>query len=101
MNLLRSCVAPPGRWICLILFFVSACTARSYAGVGFQPVLPEELKMTSEPQAPGASAVILFRQVDRDDSSVTSKEDIYVRIKILKEEGRKYADIEIPFEKDC
>jgi hypothetical protein len=75
-------------------------TARSYAGIGFQPVSPEELKMTSEPQAPGASAVILFRQVDRDDSSTTSVEDIYVRIKILKEEGRKYADVEIPFEEN-
>lgn len=96
----RSHVAPPIRWTCLLLLLVSALTARSYAGLGFQPVSPEELKMTGEPQAPGASAVILFRQVDRDDSSTNSVEDIYVRIKILKEEGRKYADVEIPFEKN-
>ena len=30
-------------------------------GIGFQPVNPEELKMTGEPQAPGASAIILYR----------------------------------------
>ena len=59
------------------------------AGEGFQPVSPEELKMTSEPLAPGAPAIILYRQVDRDDNGQTTHEDNYVRIKILTEEGRK------------
>lgn len=67
------------------------------AWAGFQPVSPEELKITSEPLAPGAAAIILYRQVDRDDNGKTSHEDTYVRIKILTEEGRKYADVEIPF----
>ncbi len=71
------------------------------AGQGFQPVSPEELKMTSEPQAPGAPAIILYRQVYRDDNSETSHEDDYIRIKILTEEGRKYADVEIPFFKEA
>jgi len=70
------------------------------AGVGFQPVSSDELKMTSEPLAPGAPAIILYRQVDRDDNSRTSHEDNYFRIKILTEEGRKRADIEIPFFKE-
>ncbi len=69
-------------------------TARAQS---FQPAFPEELKMTSEPLAPGAPAVILYRQVERDDNGRTSHEDNYVRIKILTEEGRKYADVEIPF----
>jgi Domain of Unknown Function with PDB structure (DUF3857) len=69
------------------------------AGPGFQQVSPDELKMTSEPLAPGAPAIILYRQVDRDDNSLTSHEDDYVRIKILTEEGRKHADVEIPFVK--
>lgn len=69
------------------------------AGVGFQPVNPDELKMTSEPQAPGAPAIILYREVYRDDNRNTPHEDNYVRIKILKEEGRKYANVEIPFTK--
>lgn len=70
------------------------------AGVGFQPVNPDELKMTSEPQAPGAPAIILYRQVDRDDDRHTPHEDNYVRIKILKEDGLKYGDVEIPFYKE-
>jgi hypothetical protein len=67
------------------------------AGEGFPPISPQELKLTSEPLAPGAPAIILYRQVDRDDNSRTSHEDDYTRIKILTEEGRKYADVEIPF----
>src|SRR5579864_6158104 len=69
--------------------------------IGFQPISPEELKMTSEPKAPGAPAIILYRQIDRDDSSSrTPHEYNYVREKIFTEEGRKYADVEIPFFKD-
>ena len=61
----------------------------------WQPINPDELKMTSVPEAPEAAAVFLYRQVDRDDTA--NREVNYLRIKILKEEGRKYADIEIPF----
>ena len=68
-----------------------------FRSVGFLPVSPDELKLTSEPQAPGAPAIILYRQVDRDDNGYTSHEDDYLRIKILTEEGRKYANVEIPF----
>ena len=62
---------------------------------GFQPVSAEELAMRSEPLAPGAPAIILFREVDRDDRN--GHQYNYYRIKILTEEGRKYADIEIPY----
>ena len=70
----------------------------SWAGDGFQPVSAEELKFTSEPLAPGAPAIILYHQVDRDDSvRGTAHQYNYMRIKILTEEGRKYADVELPF----
>ncbi len=55
---------------------------------------------TSEPLAPGAPAIILYRQVDRDDNVHTPHEDNYFRIKILTEEGRKHANVEIPFLKE-
>ena len=71
------------------------CCGTASASSGFQPVSPEELKMTSEPAAPGAPAIILYRQVDRDDNGLA--EDNYLRIKVLTEEGRKYANVEIPF----
>ncbi|HUB01930.1 MAG TPA: DUF3857 domain-containing protein [Terriglobales bacterium] len=86
-----------GKW--LLLSFLCGLAVPS-AHAGFQPPSPDELKMTSEPQAPGAPAIILFRQVDRDDNIHTPHEDNYIRIKILTEEGRKYADVEIPFFKE-
>ena len=65
------------------------------------PITPEELKMTSEPRAPGAPAIILYRQIDRDDSNASTPHEYnYVRTKILTEDGRKYADVEIPFFKE-
>jgi hypothetical protein len=63
------------------------------------PVNTDELHMTSLSQAPGASAVILYRQIDRNDDA--GYEDGYVRVKILTEDGRKYGDVEIPFYKDA
>lgn len=63
----------------------------------WQPILPEELQMKSEPLAPKAPAIFLYRQVDRDDANFS--EGIYSRIKILTEEGRKYANVEIPYYK--
>lgn len=56
--------------------------------------------MTGDPHVPGAPAIILFREVDRDDNGVTSHEDNYIRIKILTDEGRKYGDVKISFDKD-
>jgi hypothetical protein len=99
VSLRRLIVTFSGAFVC-VLGMAAYYSAPVHAGVSFQPVSPEELKMTSEPQAPGAPAIILFRQVDRDDSGLTAHEDNYVRIKILTEEGRKYADVEIPFFKE-
>jgi Domain of Unknown Function with PDB structure (DUF3857) len=87
------------RWAAVLLF-VSFVVSTPSLVTDWLPVNPDELKMTGEPQAPGAPAVILYRQVDRDDSGLTAHENDYVRIKILKEEGRKYADVEIPFYKE-
>jgi hypothetical protein len=85
----------------ILIGFSLATTQAAPAGasVGFQPISTEELKMHGEMLAPGAPAVILFRQVDRDDNGKTSHEDNYLRIKILTEEGRKYGDVEIPYER--
>jgi transglutaminase-like putative cysteine protease len=69
----------------------------AHAGEDWLSITPEELTMTSEPRAPGAPAVYLYRQYDRDNPKF--REYFYVRIKILTEEGRKYANVEIPFQK--
>jgi hypothetical protein len=45
----------------------------------------------------GAPAIYLYRQVDRKDLGRSNTEYNYVRIKILTEEGRRYANVEIPY----
>jgi len=80
-----------------VLFLVLTLPTPARAGDDWLPITPEELRMTSEPKAPGAMAIYLYRQVDRND--VENREYNYARIKIFTEEGRKYADIEIPFVK--
>jgi len=68
------------------------------SGDEWLPIDPADLKMTSEPKAPGAPAIYLYRQVDRDDQS--SHETQYYRLKIFTEEGRKQANVEIQFVKE-
>jgi hypothetical protein len=97
--------------LCSVLIIVTT----AHASVKFQPVSAEELKMTSEPLAPGAPAIILYREVNRDDygrtahgglqlmgneSAADRYEENYYRMKILTEEGRKYANVEIPLPKE-
>ena len=83
-------------WLSAVMIVLASDAKPAIAGDLFRPISAEELKMTSEPLAPGAPATILYRQVDRDDTGA-SHEDNYLRIKILTEEGRKYANVEIPF----
>jgi hypothetical protein len=85
----------------LVVMLSMGVTLRRAQPVGaadeWRPISQEELTMTSEPKAPGAPAIILYRQVDRDDSDIHIPHEYnYVREKIFTEEGRKYADVEIP-----
>lgn len=53
----------------------------------------EELKMTSQPEVPGAAAVYLFREETTDDRLHTWNK--YIRLKVLTEGGKKYANVEL------
>ncbi|HEY1461872.1 MAG TPA: DUF3857 and transglutaminase domain-containing protein [Terriglobales bacterium] len=61
------------------------------------PIAPEDLKMTSVAEQPGAPAVILLRQETDDDTK--NQEAYYERIKILTQAGLRYADIELPYDR--
>lgn len=71
----------------------AALPARS--GENWPPILPEELALKDDPLNPGAHAMILYREMHTDD--VKRFQTHYYRIKIFTEEGKKYADIEIPY----
>jgi hypothetical protein len=78
----------------LLLFLPSGAVA----GEAWPPIPPEELTLKDASWDPGAHAVILYRDwfIDQRDSSYT----VHYRIKVLTEEGKKYADIEIPYGKE-
>jgi hypothetical protein len=62
------------------------------------PVTAEDLQLKDEPAAPKAPAIYLYRQIDRDDFD--HWERVYVRIKILTEEGRAEGNVVIRFDKE-
>ena len=53
--------------------------------------------MTAEPAAPDASAIYLYRDEVADDH--LHMHSVYVRLKVLTEAGKRYADVEIPYER--
>ena len=54
----------------------------------------EELSMTSEPKAPGAPAIILYREEITDNANHQFTQ--YLRIKILTDAGLTWATVELP-----
>lgn len=58
---------------------------------------PDELKMTSVPQVPGAPAVYLDYDQTNDENA--HQVIVYVRIKVLTQAGVQYGDVELPYDK--
>ncbi len=61
------------------------------------PIDPAELSMKDYAPSPGAHAVLLYREVKFDDPGNLLSN--YTRIKILTEDGKKYANIEVVYVK--
>ncbi len=75
-----------------LLIFGSCAVARA---ADWPPVVPAELALKDNPAEPGADAMILYREQIADGTK--SSESLYYRIKIFTQEGKKYADVEIPY----
>lgn len=87
------------RWrACLVLLFLALTAIAALAGNDWLPITPEDLKAGAPPEAAGASAYILYHQADYDDQQSVATH--YYRIKVLTEEGKKRADVQIAFYKD-
>jgi Domain of Unknown Function with PDB structure (DUF3857) len=59
------------------------------------PVPPADLELKDNPARPDSPAMLLERDSEQDDVHGVLSE--YFRIKVFKDEGRKYANIEIPY----
>lgn len=81
--------------LCCALAFASMHTS-AFASTDWQQPTADELKMTSYPADPGASAVYLYREEKVDDER--NVHTLYARIKILTEKGREtFGNIEIRY----
>lgn len=87
-------------WVRHVVFVVLVASAVSVLAQknkeDWLPVAPEDLAVKEVPGNPGAAAIQLYYAnfLDHVDHSEFS----YVRIKVLNEKGKKFADVEIPFD---
>lgn len=82
------------RYLKLIVSAAFLLPCLLYGFDDWQPVTPEELKLTSA-DAGNADAIILYHQEISDDNRGHRQE--YMRLKILTANGKRYADVEIPY----
>ncbi len=78
-----------------LAFLLAVGSVPVVAHAQFPPVPKEELAMTSDAKAPGASAVYLYREETEDDPHAFRT--IYARIKVLTEEGKSAAVVHVSF----
>ncbi len=70
-------------------------TALTTLHAQFQAPTAEELKMTEDPKAPGAAAVIL--NAEEIDNNSLYWESTYMRIKVLTDKGKELATVQLPY----
>jgi hypothetical protein len=92
--LTRNCIPRLGFWLraALMLFAVAS---PALLRAQFKDPLPEELKMTGDPKAPGAAAVYLYLSEECNDP--LHYQSYYARVKVLQEKGKELATVEIPY----
>ena len=72
-----------------------AAVSPAFVCAQFQQPTDEELKMTADPKAPGAAAVYLdIEEIANDPMHYQS---YYARIKVLTENGKELATVEVPY----
>lgn len=79
--------------------FALCCVTSAFPSIlhaQFQAPTKEELEMTSDPKAPGADAVYLYREEKTDDNLHYHSD--YVRIKVLTEKGKELATVRTPYQ---
>jgi len=83
----------------MLLSALSLLPSLPLAALGqFQAPSPEELSMTSDPKAPGAAAVYLYREETEDDPH--HFRTVYARVKILTEAGKDLATVHVTYNRN-
>jgi hypothetical protein len=85
------------RTLLLFSFCCLAVAVPTVLNAQFPAPTKEELEMTSDPKAPGADAVYLYREEKGDDN--LHYHLLYARIKVLTEKGKEMATVRTPYER--
>jgi hypothetical protein len=83
------------RLLCASLIGTLLALVSPFARAQWTQPTPEELSMTSQPEVPGAAAVYLYREESTDDH--LRMFSIYIRLKVLTERGKEYANVDLPY----
>lgn len=88
------------KFIAILAFAATAVnlalpSGHAQAPTAWPPVAPEELALKDNVLDPGSPAMILEYEVESDNNK--SNETVYKRIKIFREGGKKFADVEIHY----
>jgi hypothetical protein len=80
----------------VLLAVVYTISSAAFA-TDWQTPTPQELSMDTDPALPGAAAEYLYREELSDNKKFLHF--YYYRIKVFTDAGKKYGDVEIPYEK--
>ena len=83
-------------YVCGLLALAAVVMPLTGAAQKFQEPTKDELQMTSDPKAPGAPAVFLYREETANNRNHYIS--LYARIKVLTELGKEWATVEVPYE---
>lgn len=80
----------------LMLLLLAVMSCRAQKSVDWLPVTQQDWEVKDVPVSPGAPAIQLYYSYYKDDNDAFIS--VYRRIKVLRENGRRYADVEIQIE---
>jgi hypothetical protein len=81
--------------VCFLWAIASVASADAQELPNLPAITPEDLALKDNPAATGSAAMILYYAIDTDNRNWTETQSI--RIKVFQDEGRKYANVEIPY----
>ena len=79
----------------VILCLFSLSFASTGNAVEWLPIDSADLALKDNPARPGSHAMVLYRNEDLDDT--LGSVAVYIRTKIFTDEGKRYADVRIPW----
>lgn len=82
-------------WLAALLALAARAAEPAFPPLQWRAVPAEELAMTEEPLAPGASAVYLYTELNQRPAR--GAEQVYRQVKVLTEAGRDYANITVRY----